>query len=166
MPSLQSELGKEKGKAALRINPLTLLISIIRENSDKQDWQHKLMFSRMMKAESYAEYVEIVVLEWLNLKYSTAHAAAFPPSQKDIDKQNVERMKRAAVTRAEIKKMKAKIVGKLLQVVMPNGKPLAQCTGAECLAFGGWLTRIGEQIEPHEIVGKVLTESALTKLLA
>ena len=36
--------------------------------------------------------------------------------------------------------------GKLLDIVMPNGKRLADCTGAECQEAGEWLTKIADEL--------------------
>src|SRR5215510_701113 len=60
--------------------------------------------------------------------------------------------------------MKAKMRTRLLDVLMPNGKPLRDCTGEECKRFGAvqenngrWLQRLGEQVgERH--VGEVFNE--------
>ena len=52
---------------------------------------------------------------------------------------------------------------------MPNGKPLAQCTGAECWAMGTWLTRVGLAVavraSPADAkVGDILTNTELAQI--
>lgn len=65
------------------------------------------------------------------------------------------------------KSMKASAVAKivLMQVTLPTGKTLAESTGAECVAAGGWLARVGERVGPRGIVGEILSESQLRGLL-
>ena len=50
---------------------------------------------------------------------------------------------------------KAKIL--LLDLTMPNEKRLAECTGFECVKFGGWLGAVGKAAG-KQLVGKALTE--------
>jgi hypothetical protein len=71
-------------------------------------------------------------------------------------------------------KFKRKIVAKkiimekthviLMSLPMPNGKQLRDCTGAECIKFGGWFASIGKNIKASEKVGKQLTETDLQNL--
>jgi hypothetical protein len=37
--------------------------------------------------------------------------------------------------------------GNLLDLVMPNGKRLRDCTGLECRETGEWLNRMGERLD-------------------
>jgi hypothetical protein len=48
----------------------------------------------------------------------------------------------------------------LLDFIMPNGKALRDCSGAECRAAGGWLTAIADRIGDNAIVGAKLGEAA------
>jgi hypothetical protein len=57
----------------------------------------------------------------------------------------------------------AKII--LLDLVMPNGKKLRDCTGNECGEFGGWLLKIKERVG-SAIVGDELSEKQLAKIFA
>jgi hypothetical protein len=53
----------------------------------------------------------------------------------------------------------------LLDMVMPNKKRLADCTGAECAAVGGWLAMIAARMAPSQIVGKVFAEEDIRAML-
>jgi hypothetical protein len=77
------------------------------------------------------------------------------------------------VTVDAIAKSKAKVKDRardlvLLDLVMANGKPLRDCTGAECKALGpkmgAWLTRIGEAIKPNQKAGDALSEEQVRSL--
>lgn len=53
---------------------------------------------------------------------------------------------------------------KLMDLMMPNGKKLRDCTLAECGTFGSWFRMIATKGKPSDIVGKVLTEADLQKI--
>ena len=55
---------------------------------------------------------------------------------------------------------------RLLDIVMPNGKPLAECTFAECGHWGGWLSGIAKQgkATPQKMVGSILSERAVARI--
>jgi hypothetical protein len=56
----------------------------------------------------------------------------------------------------------------LLEMLMPNGKKLRDCTGAECKELsskiGAWLLRVSKQVKPDALVGDVLTEKQVRTL--
>lgn len=52
----------------------------------------------------------------------------------------------------------------LLDLVMPNGKMLRNCTGKEVAKSGEIFARIAGQIKPNEVVGDVLSEAQVRKL--
>jgi hypothetical protein len=61
--------------------------------------------------------------------------------------------------------IKRKLKFKYLALIMPNGKLLGECTGAECRELaprmGLWLNRIADRVAPTELVGTVLDEATL-----
>jgi hypothetical protein len=67
-------------------------------------------------------------------------------------------------TRKLVAEAKAKIVERLLDMIMLNGKLLRDCTGADCIRLGGWLTRVGKKVGPKQRVGEVLSEQQLRAL--
>jgi hypothetical protein len=50
---------------------------------------------------------------------------------------------------------RAKLI--LLDLLMPNGKALRDCTGTDCRKFGGWFSRIADRVGSKK-VGDVLSE--------
>jgi len=52
----------------------------------------------------------------------------------------------------------------LLDLVMPNGKPLRDCKGKDLTRIGGWAGKLAKMLKPNEIVGKVLKESTIRKV--
>lgn len=75
-----------------------------------------------------------------------------------------ERARRSAALAAEREKVKATIQARLLDIVLPNGKKLRDCTFGYCRELGGGLSRIGAKGKPGQIVGKLLSEAEVRKL--
>lgn len=147
------------------ISPFALLISIIRDISGNNELQHKAAFKQWLADPNYEQYRDVVIDEWLSIKYSTALEAARPPTVAQLRQNQQMRQVRVEEQLRAVDVLKNKIRGRLLQLVMPNGKKLAQCTGAECIEFGGWYTTIGEYVGANNLVGKVLNESDILRLL-
>jgi len=77
----------------------------------------------------------------------------------------------AAVAAARVEEIKKRIHEQLLDMIMPNGKALRDCTGADCTRFGKkdmqrgrWLLRLGDEVGPRQRVGKVLNEKQVAAL--
>jgi len=51
----------------------------------------------------------------------------------------------------------------LMDLIMPNGKLLRDCTGTQCIRFGGWFTCIGKKVGGKSTVGSKLSETDLWK---
>jgi hypothetical protein len=54
----------------------------------------------------------------------------------------------------------------LLDWIMPNGKALRDCSGAECRAAAGWLIKIADRIGDDAVVGAKLGEAEVAAILA
>lgn len=52
----------------------------------------------------------------------------------------------------------------LLQLPMPNGKTLGECTGPDCVRFGLWYQQLAPKIPAHKTVADVFTEKQLRAL--
>ena len=149
-------------------NPLGLFIASIREKPNLSEDHYKREFVRLLSREGYEDFVEEIVREWMNLKFSTALSAAFPPTREDI-KNNLRQKK---LTQAQeqreankaVDKAKALLGYRLLELVCPNGKMLRDCTGSECRSFGGFYARLANKVPPGKKVGNVLDEAGLVSV--
>jgi hypothetical protein len=150
-----------------RLSPLSLLIATIREQGggEEKESRHRAAFMRLINEEGYEDYREAAVSEWLDIKYSTAVRAAQPPSPEDLKRRQHASAEKRAAMRAAIDEVKAKIKGKMLQMIMPNGKRLGACAGTELIRYGGWITLIGESVGERK-VRDVLNEEQILKLIA
>jgi hypothetical protein len=68
---------------------------------------------------------------------------------------------KAADTVTAIVETQAKIV--LLDMVLPNGIALRDCTGDDCRSAGGWLRKVGDLVGDNK-VGDVLDENKLRSI--
>jgi hypothetical protein len=53
----------------------------------------------------------------------------------------------------------------LLDMIMPNGKKLRDCSGTECAAIGSWLSIVASRMPPNALVGKIFNERKLREIL-
>jgi hypothetical protein len=84
------------------------------------------------------------------------------PSAEQKAKRAAEKAKAAAEHAKLVSRIKSNV--KLLTMRMPNGKPLADCSGAECSHFGGWYARVAAAVGPAKLVGEVLNEKQIRVL--
>jgi hypothetical protein len=68
--------------------------------------------------------------------------------------------------RVEAKKIAKAVTTKIaLDLMMPNGKRMRYCTGAEMKLFGDAYSRIGEKVGDGNLVGEIMTEEEAKALL-
>lgn len=71
----------------------------------------------------------------------------------------------AAVAEQLIAKAVLAIKGQLLDLPMPNGKAMRDCTGAEMARFGNRYQRIAEKVGKAKMVGAVLSEDQVKAIM-
>lgn len=62
------------------------------------------------------------------------------------------------------KHIKEKAEQMLMDLIMPNGKRLSDCTISYCQRLGGWMARLAKGKNPRQTVGHIYTESELREL--
>lgn len=142
-------------------SPLGLYIAVIKENPKASESAQKAAFKRLVLSEGYEDFVEAIVREWQAIKYSTAARAAMPPGITEIKQAAAQRRKHRENEAVLVKTAKQLLGSRLFEMAMPNGKPLGDCTGAECIAFGGFYGAIGRKVGQDKIVRNVLTSDDL-----
>jgi hypothetical protein len=142
-------------------NPRELLRRLIERHPENSRKRHLAEFKKLIA--NRESYWNTIVEYWFSNNYSSL---IDPPDQE-------ERQSRALEKQAELQtrleqEIEARVKIALLDMVMPNGKALRECTGKECRHFsskiGAWLLRVAKQIKPTDRVGDVLTEKQLRKL--
>src|SRR6516164_1704973 len=97
-------------------------------------------------------------------RYTTVSRASVHQSKQRKPPEPPERERAHSVKRqlkARVQE-EAKLI--LLDLLMPNGKTLRNCTGADCECFGGWFTRLAKHVPAKKLVGDVLNERDVRKL--
>jgi len=152
------------------VPPFSLLISFLRDakGASADQARHIRDFIELLNSEGYEEVRDAVIDEWARIKYTTAYSAAHPPTIDELRRRREElrrqRQEAAEQARKAIDAAKLKITRRALSLVMPNNKTLANCTGAECMQFGGWFSKVGERVGAKRLVGDVLTNKDLLKI--
>lgn len=147
-----------------RNDALDLLTAIVKENPKADRAEHSRIFKETVLSEGYEDCLAGVIIVAFTLLYGDAYAAISPPTKDAIKTKLRDRKAAREVEDRLVKKAKSLIVSRLMSLVMPNGKPLKDCTGAECKRFGGIFVKIGEKIGPNAIVGRTLREADLQTL--
>jgi hypothetical protein len=75
----------------------------------------------------------------------------------------IERARAKAQQSEEVERIKGQIM--LLNLTMPNGKPMRDCTGAEMAKFGNRYQRIAEKVGKAKLVGLVLNEEQVQEIM-
>jgi hypothetical protein len=148
------------------VRALGLFITVVRDKGGTVDDEakHVRAFKNLLNEEGYEDFRDAVIDEWARLKYSTAFAAANPPTAADLRRRLDQQKREQSEERKAIDGIKFRIVKRALTLVMPNGKQLGHCTGAECAQFGGFFARISERVGPAELVGDVLSTRQLIEM--
>lgn len=145
-------------------SPLGLFIALIGEHRGATEQMLKAKFRGLLRQDGYEDFVDALIDEWMSIKFSTALRAALPPGISDVMKRNQARKQREEREEKATALAKRIIGQRLLDFVMPNGKPLRKNTGAECKRVGGIFTLIGERVGPTRIVGDVLKPADISAM--
>jgi hypothetical protein len=132
-----------------------LALKVCEQHRDADVEQLATLF--LNELEQYPGYMEsIAVYIMANVRSSLA-----PRSGRSGRSGRVIPSSLAGIEQRVVAKTAARV---LMKLIMPNGKTLAQSTGAECKRAGGWLVAVGEKIGDRGVVGKKLKEQDLLKL--
>jgi hypothetical protein len=158
--SLSPNTHQNDAAAEQPVRPLGLLIAFLREVGGTIDDEkhHERLFLNRINEDGYEDFRDAVVSEWFSIKYSTAFTAAHPPTAQQL-------LKRSKAAKKTTSQLKLALIAGFLKLTMPNGKKLSDCTGKECIAFGGLFQKIGERVGPDKRIGDVLTEKQIAALV-
>jgi hypothetical protein len=138
-------------------NPRGLFLRIVHQNRTSPPDEQKELFWREVM-ESRLNLRSIVEF------FCDAQLAQIRVPTKSRTRAPVETHAATAKLRTKLAahiKQEAEIL--LLDLIMPNGKPLRLCTGQECTQFGGWYAKLGRRAGKKQI-GAVLSEVALREI--
>jgi len=145
-------------------NPRDLLKSVLDENPGADRPAIFALFRERLREDNEAEeYVDTIIEYWLANNY---YSLVGP--QRSV--QTITRVRAVTQSAEEIRTRVAKKIKDsanivLLEMMMPNGKPLRDCTGKECrdlsVRVGDWLSQVGKRVKARQTVGDALSEADL-----
>ncbi len=145
-------------------NPRDLLRRVMNDHPGADRVALFRLFVDKLKEDEEAEYMETIIEYWFTNNYHSLLAASGTASSA-TSQTAAQRTAALEGTKQKLRDKideQAKIV--LLEMMLPNGKRLADCTGQECKSIGGWLGKVARRVEPDETIGAKLTEDDLRAL--
>jgi len=137
-----------------------LLLRLVIENPQANREELEALY--LDKAESNSTLVE----EALRRSFDNDYWQLQRPAKRRRQLQRPANRRRPP-TEAEITAVAEQLrVVVLLDLVLPNGKKLRECSGQECRQAGGWLTAVADRIGNRGIVGEKLSEAEVAALYA
>jgi hypothetical protein len=130
-------------------NPRDLVVDLIKSRPGDD---RKALFEafRQQLEEAGDDYRRAV--EW----YFFVNMHDYLVTNRNAHRDPVQRTEAKAEQRERIEAIKAQIV--MLDLTMPNGKAMRECTGAEMAKFGNRFQKIAERVGKTKTVGAVLSE--------
>lgn len=139
-------------------NPREILARIIEENPKASRGVILMKVSEELLQPHNAEMIDVVIEYWFSNNYASLLATR-STSSENIQQRREKRSESIRSAKQKISKgIDAIVKIRLLEMIMPNGKPLKECTFAECAEFGNWATRLSAKGNPHEKIGVILNE--------
>lgn len=141
-------------------NPRELLSRIIAAGGDDATWRalfwDEIADSNNGHKDPQWDQLFAIAQYWLDLNIRavaprSARTSAASKPAAEIKEQIVKRIEQ-----------EAKLI--LLDLMMPNGKTLGQCTGQDCRRMGGWVLKIAKAVPTKSKVSDVLSETQVRKL--
>jgi len=142
-----------------KTNPREILMRVVGQNPTAHEAGIAELFWDLVKEDE--DCLKVIAIDyWLpnNYRSLVRPAARLSPQARTAQ---VKKIKAAINQRVHDE---ARIL--LLDMIMPNGKPLRECTGKEIKRFDGWLAKVAAKVKPNEKVGAVLSEEQVRKLYA
>lgn len=142
-------------------NPRDLLKRIIDDNPGADEKTLLSILNGRLRGEEGEALLDSVVEYWFANNYrsiihqprrSPAHTAAAVLERAQLTEVIKEKVKHRIHREANLI---------LMDLVLPNGKQLRDATFADCIAAGGFFSKVGQHGKPNQIVGKVFTEEQL-----
>lgn len=137
-------------------NPRDLVVELVKKNPDRD---RKELFNSFRETldEAGDDYRRAV--EW----YFFVNMYDYLVTSRRTPADPMERAQAKAKQTEMVESIKAQIV--LLDLTMPNGKAMKDCTGGEMSKFGNRFQRIAEKVGKTKLVGAVLNEEQVKAIM-
>jgi hypothetical protein len=147
-------------------NPRVRLRSIIQQHSASSEKVWRELFWEQITTDETQDELRAVVAYWFDNNLRSILKDRGPI----IKRHRAAAYRAAAMATEEAKAQLSKRINEealrivLLDLVMPNGKVLFDCTGRDCQHFGGWFVAIAKKVPPKAKVGDTLSEQQVFNL--
>jgi len=142
-------------------NPRDLVLRLIREYPNADD----KTLARHMRDAVLGDEPEYLLPCLLYVVRLTRRAVEEQRPKKTREERTAQKRQHAAQIRSRVtERVREQAEKMLLDLEMPNGKRLRDCTGNDCARFGGWYKRLADKVGPRKLIGDVLSEQDVRKL--
>ena len=136
-------------------NPREMLIHLIEKNKDAtKDDLFKIFRKHLDDEPGYQRAVD-----W----YFFINMYEYAMTNRNRNKDPVERAEARERQSKMVESIKAQII--MLDLTMPNGKAMRECTGGEMAKFGNRFQKIAERVGKTKLVGEVLAEDQVKAIM-
>lgn len=137
-------------------NPRDLVVELVKKNPDRD---RKELFDSFRETldEAGDDYRRAV--EW----YFFVNMYDYLVTSRRTPLDPMQRAEAKARQAETVERIKSQIV--LLELDMPNGKKMKECTGGEMAKFGNRFQRIAEKVGKAKLVGDVLNEEQVKAIM-
>lgn len=146
------------GASKIGRSPRPLVLKVIEENPGVSKEEAFELFRTALKQGRDPEYQR--AMEFYFFLHMWDYAVGPSTRSRPDPIQRVEMKERQ---NEEVERVKAQIV--MLDLTMPNGKPMKECTGAEMAKFGNRFQKIAERVGKNKTVGSVLSEDQVKGIM-
>lgn len=137
-------------------NPREIVIEVIKSapNATRKEQFDQFRERLSENSDEYQRAVDwyffVNMHDYLTTSRNTKSTPAQRAAQKESQAKTVEAIKDQIV---------------ILNLVMPNGKMMRDCTGAEMTMFGGSFVKVGKKVGSAKTVGSVLDEKQIRQFM-
>jgi hypothetical protein len=147
------------------VNLKEAVLRIIDDNPSGPETRWRELFWEFVRDKE--DYLEALTAYVCDLLIRQILDDRFKHSRPNDTKKKTREKEEQAATEAKTK-LRERIVREaqimLLDLMMPNGKTLANCTGADCGRFEGWYAKLKAKVPARKKVGDVLSEGEVRKV--
>jgi hypothetical protein len=144
-------------------NPRDLLIRLMRANPDAGEQALAVILRESVLGDE-SDYLLPILLYFVRNTVSALNRERAAEERKSHQHDEDPDPKIAEAKAKIMARIKAEAEKITLDLVMPNGKPLRDCTGEDCSHLGGWGRRLAVRVGPFKTVGEVLSETDVRDL--
>lgn len=142
-----------------KANPRDVLRRLIEENPGHDEVAlEKLCWSTIKDDPDSPDLLRTIFSYWFANNWRSLVDERYTPAQRQEMAQE-----KAAKREVVVAKVAAKMVERIMDMAMPNGKSMSECTFGYVGKLGGGFTRIAKLGKPNQIIGKVLDETKIKK---